>query len=348
MSLFGSLQIAKSSLFAAQVGLQVTGNNIANANTPGYVKQRVALTPAPTQLIGRLPLGLGVRIDGILQSADRFLSERLRGALSDLSNSETQEQAYLQLEALVGELSETDLSTSMTNFFSAINDILNQPEDIAVRNLAVLQGGAVAQEVSRLDQRVRDVRSEINRQIEASTADVNRLIEEVAELNIKTVVTEGGSTNGSDAVGLRDQRELALSELSELLGVRVVEQPNGSVTVFAGGDFLVFEGEHREVTTGFTSDRGIAAASINLVDTDSPIAASSGKVAGLYAARDDILGEFIDELDVLAQTLAFEFNKLYSGGQGLTGFADLTSEFDVSDTDVALDQAGLDYGIVPK
>ena len=237
--------------------LQVTGNNIANANTPGYVKQRVALTPAPTQLIGRLPLGLGVRVDGILQESDRFLSERLRGTISDLSNSETQEEAYLQLEALVGELTETDLSTSLTNFFSAINDILNQPENIAVHNLAVLQGGTLSQEVRRLDQRVREVRSDINGQIEASAADINRLTAEIAELNIKTIVTEGGSSSGSVAVGLRDQREVALSDLSNLIGVRVVEQPNGAVTVFAGGDFLVFEGEHRQVTTGFSSDRGI-------------------------------------------------------------------------------------------
>jgi len=111
MSLFGSIQIANNALFAAQVGLQVTGNNIANANTPGYIRQRVALTPAPTQLVGDLPLGLGVRVQGILQETDRFLSERVRGAISDLSNSETQEKAHLQLEALIGE---KGVSTSLS------------------------------------------------------------------------------------------------------------------------------------------------------------------------------------------------------------------------------------------
>ena len=116
MSLLGSLQIANNALFASQVGLQVTGNNIANANTPGYLRQRPVFTSAGTQLIGDLPLGLGVRVQGIIQQSDRFLSDRLRGAISDLAGSQAQEDAYVQLETVVGELTDTDLSTSMSNF----------------------------------------------------------------------------------------------------------------------------------------------------------------------------------------------------------------------------------------
>ena len=117
MSLLGSLQIANNSLFAQQVGLQVVANNIANANTPGYIQQRAVLTPAPTQLIGRLALGLGVEVDSIVQNVDRFLQDRLRAANGDLANSAEQESAYLELEVMIGELSETDLSTSLNNFF---------------------------------------------------------------------------------------------------------------------------------------------------------------------------------------------------------------------------------------
>ena len=341
MSLFGSMQIANNTLFAAQTGLQVTGNNIANANTPGYLRQRVALTPAPTQLIGDLPLGLGVQVDGIMQQSDRFLAERLRGAVSDLSNSETQEHTYVQLESLIGELSETDLSTALSGFFASLNDVLNQPEDIAVRSLAVLQGRTVAEEFRHLDSRVQDLRSQVNMEIAGTTNDINRLLEEVAELNVKIIITEGGSTNASDAVGLRDQRELALGQLADLVGIRVVEQNNGSVTVFAGGDYLVFEGEHRPVATGYTGDQGFALATINLQDTDAPIHISSGKLAGMYAARDEILGGFISQLDSLAHLLASEFNKLHASGQGLTGFSQLISEYKVTDANTALDQVGL-------
>jgi len=168
MSLLGSLQVASNSLFASQVGLQVTGNNIANANTPGYIRQRPIFTPATTQLVGGLPIGLGVHVEGIVQQVDRFLIDRLRGAVSDLANSEAQEDAYVQLEAMIGELSDTDLSTSLSGFFNSINDILNQPESISVRNLAVLQGATLTDDIRRLDSRIRESRSNINSQIVSS------------------------------------------------------------------------------------------------------------------------------------------------------------------------------------
>src|SRR5687768_17818096 len=109
MSLFGSIQLANNALLAMQLGIQVTGNNIANANTPGYIRQNVVLTPAATQRKGDLLLGLGVQVSAIIQQTDKFLDERLRAAVSDLANGETQEQAFTQLETILGELGDTDL-----------------------------------------------------------------------------------------------------------------------------------------------------------------------------------------------------------------------------------------------
>src|SRR5688572_29173180 len=140
MTLFSTIQTANNALLAAQLGLQVTGNNIANANTPGYIRERLLLAPATTQRYGGVLLGLGVQVQGVVQITDRFLEERLRSATSDLANGEAQENVYVQLESLIGELSDTDLSTSLTGFFNSIHDIANQPDSVSVRNLAVLQG----------------------------------------------------------------------------------------------------------------------------------------------------------------------------------------------------------------
>ena len=343
MSLFSSIQLASNALNAAQIGLQVTGNNIANASTPGYIREEVVLNPAPTQRVGSLLLGLGVDVTAIIQQVDRFLEERLRGANSDLLNGETQENTYLQLEALVGELSETDLSTSLNNFFNGINDILNQPESISVRNLAVLRGETLATDIRRLDARVRDIRRDVNNRVTNAADDINRLTSDIAELNVQIVTLEGGGTSASDAVGLRDRRLKALEELSGILNIRGVEQPNGSVTVFVGGEYLVFEGTNRPVTAAFVPDRGLNVAEIRLEATDAPLNNASGELAGLITSRDEILGGFLDKLDDFARTLAFEFNKIYSSGQGLTGYEDLTSTSTVDDTQAALDQAGLSY-----
>src|SRR5438876_8328433 len=115
MSIFSSIQMAGNALQATQIGLQVVGQNIANANTPGYLREEVQFSPGVTQRLGSLLLGTGVRVDAIKQKVDEFLQQRLRGASSDRSSSEAQEKTYLDLEQLIGELSDTDVSTAMNN-----------------------------------------------------------------------------------------------------------------------------------------------------------------------------------------------------------------------------------------
>jgi flagellar hook-associated protein 1 FlgK len=343
VSLFSSLQIANNALIAYQTGLQVTGNNIANANTPGYLRQQVVLSPAPTQRVGDLTLGLGVQVDGVVQQRDEFLNERLRLSTSDRASAEAQEDTYVQLETIIGELSDTDLSTSLTNFFGSINDILNQPENESVRNLAVLKGDTLAQDIRRLNDRVREVQSDVNEQINGAATDINRLLSNVADLNIKVVTTEGGGASKSDAVGIRDQRDVALKELSGLIDIQVREQKDGSVTVLSNGEYLVAAGEYRPVAISNTTTDGVTKTQIQLQATDAPIQSNSGRVAGLVSARDDILGGFLDGLNEFAEVLTFEFNKVFSSGQGLSGYSSLSSTYSVDNINAPLDAAGLPF-----
>ena len=83
MSLFGSIQMASNTLRAMQIGLQVVGQNVANANTPGYIREEVIFNPAATQKYGSLRLGMGVEVSAVVQKIDRFLESRLRGAMSE-------------------------------------------------------------------------------------------------------------------------------------------------------------------------------------------------------------------------------------------------------------------------
>ena len=343
MSLFGTIQNAGNALIATQLGLQVTGNNIANANTPGYIRQRLILTPAPIQRYGNLLMGTGVRVLAVKQEIDKFLEERLRSANSDLANGETQEGVYLQLEGILGQLSDSDLSTSLTKFVAAISNVLDQPESGSIRNLAVLQGVELAGDVGRLDQQARTLYGDINTQINEQVDEVNKLLAEIADLNKKIVQAEGGDVSPSDAVGLRDQRNLALSKLSQIMDIRSAEQPAGDVAVYSGGDYLVFQGVHRQVVRQPREHDGMVTTEIRIAETDAPVATSGGKLAGLKAARDEIVGGFLAQLDEFAATLIFEFNKLYSSGQGLVGHQSLTSEFIADNPAAALDQAGLTF-----
>lgn len=343
MSLFGAIRLAANTLQANQIAMQVVGQNIANANTPGYIREETVLTPAPTQRLGNLLLGLGVRVEAVIQKIDHFLEGRLRGSVSEKSSAEAQEDAYIQLEQLMGELSDTDLSTALTSFFNAISEVLNQPENLSVRNLAVLSGATLAQQINSLYTRVAEVRSHANDRMIAIADEINELIGRIQRLNIRIAETEGGDVSTSDAVGLRDQRQEALERLAELVDIRVEEQPSGMVTVYRGGDYLVSEGQARQVKAVMQGEGGLPTTEVRLVDTDSPLNPAAGELYGLTAARDTILGGFLERLDTFARTLAFEFNKVYSGGQGLSGFREATSEFAVTAADIPLDEAGLPF-----
>ena len=121
MSLFSSLQLATNALHAQSIGLQVVGQNIANVNTPGYSRATTVFTPAPTQRVGSLLLGLGVEVDSIKQIVDEHLNSRLRAATADRVGGEVQENAYGQLEGIINELQDNDLSTSLNNFLGSIS-----------------------------------------------------------------------------------------------------------------------------------------------------------------------------------------------------------------------------------
>ena len=343
MTLLSTIQLAKNALFASQTGIQVTANNIANADTPGYVREKLIQTPAPTQQLGGLVVGSGVYVKGVVREVDTYLQERLRRPVSDMANGQAQESVYIELESAIGELSESDLSTALSEFFNSLHDVMNQPEDPAVRNLAVVRGEGLAETFRRLDGRVRDLREMTNDRLVHAVDEANQLITEIAKLNRQIIETEQGGYITSDAVGLRDKRDKSLEDLSRILHIQVDEQKSGAVNVFVGGDYLVFDGATQFIKTVSQVDRGLSTAELRLANTDATIRLSSGEMAGLVTARDEILGGFLDDLDSFAGSLIYEFNRLHSAGQGSEGHVNLVSEHRVLQADVPLDAAELPF-----
>lgn len=346
MSLFSSIQLAKNSLLVSQLGLQVTGNNIANANTEGYLRQQLIQAPASTQKFGGVLVGLGVQVEGVLQQVDNFLEERLRNANSDLSNSEAKEGTFSQLEAIVGELEDTDISSALSSFFGAVNDVLNEPDSRPVRNLVALEGSTLASAITQLHGRVQQLREDTDDRVAALSGEINDILGEIGRLNVQVTTAEGGGSSSSDAVGLRDRRLLLLSELSNIMDIQVREQEDGSVTVLSNGEFLVFQGTVRGVKTSLSIDDAMPLAAVHLAATDAPLRTATGQLAGLISARDEILGGFLEQLDGFAHNLIGEFNKMHAGGQGLSGFQTLTGGTALDETQAVLNETGLDFDVV--
>lgn len=345
MSLFSSIQQSANALQVNELGLHVVGNNIANANTPGYIRQELIQTPGVSTRRGDLILGSGVRAVGVVQNLDEFVLERLRQTESELAASDVKSGIYDQIEAILGELTDNDLSSQISEFSDSINDVLNQPGNDSLRRLVLERAKLLSSNIRQVGQQLGELGSNLNGEIQSAAGEINRLTESIAKLNVRIVELEGGEIGTSDAVGLRDERYQRLQELSQIVDIRSVEQTSGSVTVFVGGEYLVADGIHRPVTFALDGDRDPPAPEVRLADTDAPLEVSAGRLAGLYAARDTAIGSTLQDLDAFANDLVTQFNLIHSQGQGLEGFELVEGTFGSDDPLAPVDIAGLPVNV---
>ena len=142
---------------------------------------------------------------------------------------------------------------------------------------------------------------------------------------------------------LRSQRGIAISRLAEIADIDAFETDTGVVNVSLNGQFLVFEATRQEVASQQTPLESGVVNQVVFADDNGPIVVAGGELGGIYQARDTVLGDFRTSFDEFAGALAFEFNKVYSQGQGVEGFTSLTGTYRADDAFVALNEAGLDF-----
>jgi flagellar hook-associated protein 1 FlgK len=340
MSLFGTVNQSAGALQAAQIGLQVVGNNLANVNTPGYLRQELEQASAQASREGNLIKGHGVRLLGIVQKVDKALVERMINAKTAVSGAESLHKAYNQLEELTTDLDNTGLNHELSLFNNALHELSSQPSDASLRDFVVLQGQTLASNFRQRRDGAISRRETWNADLEHIADRMNRLTERIAQLNLEISTIEGGGLIHSDATGLRDQRYRDLEELSTFMDINIQEQENGSIGVFVGGDYLINNGISRELTTAYSNSLG--GDEIRIVETDSPLQAHSGILPATMFARDTIFGDYIDGLDDLASGLIRSMNEVHSQGQGGAGFDEVQST-STSVTGVPLVDAGLTF-----
>lgn len=338
MGLSGALQIGRSALTVSQVGLQVVGNNMANATTPGYSRQTVAVVPTRGQSIGGgATIGRGVRLESIIRHVDEALQTRIRTALSNEESAIVRQEILAQLEALQNELSEADLSTALNDFFSVWSELANNPTDNAVRQLVIHQGVGLGDQIQELRFGYVGVRRQIDDQIAARVELANELLNQVASLNLTILQAEQGQ---GSAPSLRDQRDQLLEELSGFMDINVVEQRNGVVDVFVGSLPVVLGTNSRGIETRQETVGGALEISVRIKDDGSELSITSGSIGSLLSARENTVSQSLDDLDELAAALIFEINRVHSQGQGTAGFSSVQGTYRVADPDLALNDAG--------
>jgi len=332
----GALQIGRTALTAAQAGLMVTGNNMANAATPSYSRQSVHLVP--TQYAEVVPgkySGTGVAIESIYRQVDEALNGRIQGAMSDSAYYQVLLQAMARVEAVFNELTEEDLSSHLNAFFAAWSSLQNQPQDMASRSVVLQEGKTLAAFIRSLRSQLTSIQDDLDSQLRFQITEANSLIEAIAVLNQQIVAAESGRPGS--AAALRDQRDAMLNDLSELVSFTTKDVEGGSVNLFIGNDPVIQNAQVRNIAYVESQDQnGNWLAQIVFSDNNQTLEISGGKMQGLIAARDDQVGAIISGLDSWTGNFVYEVNRLHTLGSGLEGYTSVTSTFSVDDAGASL------------
>lgn len=343
MGLFTAIRSAGHALEIFSTGIQVAGNNISNASTPGYIREKLNVTSAAPYRYGGVLIGTGAQITGIRQQIDKYLEVRYNAASSEASGSEARNQIFKSLETALNELGDGDLSTSVNSFLAKLNDVANQPEDPAKRYLAVQQGTQLANSIVAMRDRIDEMRTAQTVKINDLVTEANQLIDKIQSLNPQIAQLEGAGMNFSDAGGLRTQRYQAIQRLSEILPIQANEQDNGVVDIFMGADYLVLGDQAQHLETTVAVDRGIQVTNVRIETSHFPLSGTKGELNGIINGRDGILGGFIDSLDEFTANFINQFNQIHSQGEGLQGFTSVTGTYAVTDVNQPLNSAGLTF-----
>jgi flagellar hook-associated protein 1 FlgK len=338
MGLTSSLHIGRSGLLASQAAIQVAGNNLANLATEGYHRNDISLAAVRSKEIQRgIFLGQGVQIDSITRQVDEALEARLRAAISDEGGSKVSQDLWSEIEAIENELSEIDISTRMAEFFNSWSQIANNPQDLSLRTLAVEQAQTLTDYIKSVRGELGQLQKRVDARIGNAGQTVNDLLDRIAQLNESIALQEGGQP--TEAGGLRDQRDLYLSELSQYIDTSIVPQQNGTIDIYVGSLPVVLGNQNRGIAVNSETVDGELVTSVRLAADNSPLQIQSGELGALVKFRGVHLENTIDTLDTYTNTLVYEVNKAHSQGQGLSLLDGATGTTVVEDTTVALNDA---------
>lgn len=339
MSIFAPLSIARQALLAQQRAVQVTGQNIANVNTPGYSRQTPVFTNIPPQ--GDL-IGSGARVDTVTQTIDPFLEARRLASASTLAAATTSRDLLDRIQTAFP-VQGVSIGTALQAFFASANGLATSPQDLAARADLLDKANAVASQLRSTAGEVATSQRDADQRVVQTTRDTNQLLTTIAKLNatISAAEIDGGTAND-----LRDSRRQALTSLAQNLDVNVVEQTDGTVNVFAAsGTGLVLGSNAATLTTqagaGGAALDGGTLAQVGVQDGAGAFIPLQGNLGGtlgaLIAARDQTTPAIAANLDTLATTLRDAVNAVQTdpAGQDLnnatgtalfsgTGAADLT------------------------
>jgi flagellar hook-associated protein 1 len=305
------LNIAQGALQADQMAMQVISHNIGNVDTPGYSRQQAVMESQLPFTDDQIKLGLGVKVGSVRQYFDQFTTRTIQQKAASLKEYESKATVLAHVESLWNETGDATMSQTLDEFWNAWQDVANNPGDSAARTALLGKAQILAQKFNSLSSDLQQTRSNITTDIQSGIGEVNKLTDQIAQLNDQIVSAEASQTTAND---LRDKRNQLLEDLSGWVGIDSIEQDNGSVTVLSSGGVLLVNGnKHWDLSTAGDSIY------YNGVQSNMSDRITGGKIGGLLDLREETIPQYQANLDEMAGTLIQHVNSLHVNGYNLAG-----------------------------
>lgn len=315
MGLSAVMDIARDALNTYRVAQEVTGENIANVNTPGYSRQRVLLETAPPNSTSGFIIGTGVNIARVERYYDSMLQQQLVSAQTSQGYDTTQSSVLQQVEQIFNQISSDGLGSAISDYFGAWQDLSLNPDGSAERQVVLSRGQILADNFHAVSANISDTISSLNDSLVSLTDNINATLKNIADLNGQIKITEqlGGNTNA-----IRDQRDQQIRDLSGKIGITYTENADGTTDVnyadggatlvkgsLAGAFSLTNPGGTHGVELTPASPPGGAAA---------PVTPTTGQLGAAMTLRDTTIPSYLNELNTLASTIITKVNDIHKGG----------------------------------
>lgn len=317
------LNIGKSALAAAQIGINTTGHNIANASTPGYSRQEIVQSAAPSQNFGFGFVGQGTEVATVKRIYDNILAAQM---VKSQSSSSAANAYSTQMNALDNMLSDpkSGLNAAMSDFFGSVQDLSANPSDIATRQSMLSNAQSLASRFQSTNARLDEVREGVNTQITTGLSLVNIYAKQIASLN--ETIEKAVNTNGNPPNDLMDQRDALVLELSKQIKTTVVPQGQGSYNIYVGNGLpLVVGNETRalipiasptdptRIEVAYQSNGNVAILGLSSLP--------GGTIGGLLQFRAESLDPIQNQVGQIAAVLAETYNSQLQLGFDKNGVA---------------------------
>ena len=314
-SLNAILNTASNAVTAYQAAISVTGQNIANADNDDYSIQSAELSTTSTVTSRGNIYGTGVTVSSVTNTVNQIIENALTSELSSQAALEEAQVYMSSIEDLFSEDSNDSLNTLLDAYWSAWEDLSNNPSGETEQNAVYDAGLALTERINAIEDSLSDLTGDLNSQISSTVTEVNSISEQIAGLNLAIITGESAGGNAND---LADERNALVDDLGERIDIDVIVKEDGSYLITTCGLPLVEDG----ISYDLSLDQGSVywtGKSGNTYDITDDI--PGGSIAGWLEVRDVVIPETQAEFDELATSLIWTLNYQHSQGAGQTYFS---------------------------